>query len=174
MGLNKFLKLTVALHRRRALDNVNAIFDALEKESEIVINSEPEKRVVGLDNRLTVRELCKIAHTQAKEKGSHDEAVIDVPRSLMLIVSEVSEAMEADRKNLYAYSDLVQSMDVKDTPEVFEVFEACVKNTFEDELADVVIRVADLCGAMGINLEKHIRLKLAYNATREHKHGKRY
>lgn len=41
------------------------------------------------------------------------------------------------------------------------------------ELADVVIRVADLCGAMGIDLDEAVRVKLAYNETRKHRHGGR-
>ena len=42
------------------------------------------------------------------------------------------------------------------------------------ELADAVIRIADLCGYMGIDLEAAIREKMAYNATRPHKHGKNF
>lgn len=55
-----------------------------------------------------------------------------------------------------------------------QAFEDHVKDTFEDELADTVIRILDLCGARGINLEKHINLKLKYNRTRERMHGKNY
>jgi NTP pyrophosphatase (non-canonical NTP hydrolase) len=40
------------------------------------------------------------------------------------------------------------------------------------ELADIVIRVADLCGHLGINLERAIEVKMQYNATRPHKHGR--
>ncbi|MFZ7121734.1 MAG: hypothetical protein ACOWWH_12410, partial [Eubacteriaceae bacterium] len=55
-----------------------------------------------------------------------------------------------------------------------DVFENKIKDTFEDELADTVIRILDLCGARGIDLERHINLKLKYNATRERMHGKNY
>jgi NTP pyrophosphatase (non-canonical NTP hydrolase) len=53
-------------------------------------------------------------------------------------------------------------------------FKENIKDTFEDELADTVIRILDLCGARGIDLEKHIYLKLKYKATRERMHGKNY
>lgn len=42
------------------------------------------------------------------------------------------------------------------------------------ELADAVIRIADLCGHLGIDLEAAIDLKMAYNETRPFKHGKRF
>ncbi len=53
-------------------------------------------------------------------------------------------------------------------------FNALVKNTFQDELADIMIRVMDLAEMKGIDLEKHILLKMRYNSMREHKHGKLY
>ena len=53
-------------------------------------------------------------------------------------------------------------------------FKEYVKDTFEDELADVMIRVMDLAAFKGINLEQHILAKMRFNAMREHKHGKKY
>jgi hypothetical protein len=44
----------------------------------------------------------------------------------------------------------------------------------EDEVADAIIRLLDFCGARGIDIDWHIKNKLRYNATREHKHGKKY
>jgi len=41
-----------------------------------------------------------------------------------------------------------------------------------EELADAVIRVADICHQLGINLEKEIAEKMAYNAKRPRKHNK--
>ncbi len=57
---------------------------------------------------------------------------------------------------------------------VRQEFEVAIKNSFEDELADVMIRVMDLAAFKGIDLEYHIKMKMAYNAMREHKHGKKY
>ena len=42
------------------------------------------------------------------------------------------------------------------------------------ELADAVIRIAHLCGAVDIDLEARIVEKLAYNATRPYKHGRAF
>lgn len=119
---------------------------------------------------LTLKELGRRAYEIAKVKGFHDDP-IDIPRSLMLIVSELAEALEADRKNKRA--DL--SAFAPDPFRPFrEKFEEYIKDTFEDELADAAIRLFDLSTALGIDLETHITLKMKYNETRGHKHGKRY
>lgn len=74
-----------------------------------------------------------------------------VPAKLCLIHSEVSEAMEGHRKGL---------MDDK-LPH---------RSMIEVELADAVIRIADLAGALGLDLGGAIAEKLAYNANRaDHK-----
>lgn len=39
------------------------------------------------------------------------------------------------------------------------------------ELADVIIRVADMCGRYGIDLEAALRIKQVFNRTRPRKHG---
>ena len=53
-------------------------------------------------------------------------------------------------------------------------FEHAVKSTFEDELADIMIRVMDLAAYKGIDLDNHIKVKMRYNAMRGYKHGKKY
>lgn len=40
------------------------------------------------------------------------------------------------------------------------------------ELADIIIRVLDYCGAKDINIQLAVVEKLAFNRTRPHKHGK--
>jgi NTP pyrophosphatase (non-canonical NTP hydrolase) len=70
---------------------------------------------------------------------------------LMLIVSEVAEAMEGDRKGL---------MDDK-LPH---------RSMREVELADALIRICDLAGAYNLDLGGAVAEKLAFNAQRpDHK-----
>lgn len=64
---------------------------------------------------------------------------------LALIHSEVSEALEAFRIGDPA--------------------------NFAEELADVVIRVLDLAGGLGIDMDREVHRKLAKNRMREHRHG---
>ncbi|MDD3779605.1 MAG: hypothetical protein PHX26_06065 [Proteiniphilum sp.] len=135
----------------------------------------------------TLNQLRDEIHENAKNKGFWDS-----PREagtlLMLCVSELAEAMEADRKDRFAKIDrfdkkLETSRVITEgvilggvTPEAswLAKFEECIKDTFEDELADTIIRILDICGARGIDIDKHIELKMKYNATRERLHGKKY
>ena len=74
-----------------------------------------------------------------------------VAEKLVLIHSEISEAMEAARKNL------------KDD-------KLPHRRGVEVELADAVIRILDLAGALQLDLAGAIQDKLAYNAVRlDHK-----
>ena len=96
---------------------------------------------------------------------------------LMLITSELVEALEADRCNDRASSYLLDDpalINGSDDTVFWRVFESNIKDTVEDEMADALIRILDYCGAMNIDIENHIEMKLRYNAMREHKHGKKY
>jgi NTP pyrophosphatase (non-canonical NTP hydrolase) len=132
-----------------------------------------------------MEQLIKRAHEMAKEKGFW-ETERNVPEILMLIVSELSESLEALRKDHYAdkgvVKDLLQDLELNKTDEEFVIkalefkvkFDEGVKSSFEDEIADVAIRLFDLCGGLGIDLQKHIELKMMYNSMRGYKHGKKF
>jgi len=116
---------------------------------------------------MTIKELQISCHKIAKEKGFWNDTEVDagngyntsipcnIPEKLMLIVTELSEACEALRNN--------NKQDVSKNWR---------KDTFEDELADVAIRLFDLAEAEGINLTYQIEQKLNYNKSRPPKHGK--
>jgi NTP pyrophosphatase (non-canonical NTP hydrolase) len=132
-----------------------------------------------------MEQLIKKAHEMAKEKGFW-ETERNVSELLMLIVSELAEALEALRKDHYAdngvVKDLLQDLELNKTDEEFVIkalefkvkFDEGVKSSFEDEIADVAIRLFDLCGGLGIDLQKHIELKMMYNSMRGYKHGKKF
>jgi NTP pyrophosphatase (non-canonical NTP hydrolase) len=116
--------------------------------------------------------ISKKVHSNNVEKGFYEETP-SVDRSLMLIVGECSEAHEAYRKGRRAESEFVES-----TKEDIQIdknnFETYVKDSLEDEVADVIIRCLDFCGFHDIDIGHHINMKLAYNRERPHKHGKRF
>ncbi len=106
-----------------------------------------------------------------KAKGFWDNER-NVGEMLMLIVSELGEAMEAHRK--HQFSDWEGYHNEEGQNGASEAFKANIKDTFEDEIADVAIRLLDLTGGLGIDLEKHLNHKVAYNKTRARLHGKKY
>lgn len=107
-----------------------------------------------------VDRLVDACHGASKNAGwwrdlSTGESIITRPHvvgeKLMLVVSEVAEAMEGHRKGLP--DDKLPH-----------------RPMIEVELADAVIRIADLAGALGLDLGGAIVEKLAFNAVRpDHK-----
>lgn len=129
-----------------------------------------------------INNLVKIVHDNAIRKGFHDDET-NIPALLCLVHSEISEALEADRSGIYTsfkngikINDLIDLNNEKyDDIEMFKkYFLTYVKDSFEDELADVVIRIMDIAGLKGIDLESHIKAKIRFNSTRGYKHGKKY
>lgn len=132
-----------------------------------------------------MKNLIAQAHGTAKEKGFWDTER-NVSEMLMLIVSELAEAQEALRKGHYAEKSIAdglkKDLELNHYDEEFtmdigiwkSLFEEKIKSSFEDEVADVAIRLFDLCGGMNIDLEKHIELKMKYNSLRGYKHGKAF
>jgi NTP pyrophosphatase (non-canonical NTP hydrolase) len=106
-----------------------------------------------------------------KEKGFWNQSR-NVGEMLMLVTSELGEAMEAHRKGRFAdwekYENLLQEHGTN------TAFKESIKDTFEDEIADAIIRLLDLAGGLGIDLEKHLLNKTDFNKERPHLHGKNY
>ena len=119
---------------------------------------------------LMVNDLVDKAGKHAKDKGFHDKE-LSIGEALMLVVSELSEALEAARNGRWAgkllTSDVVCNYSM-------EKYEALVRGTVEEEIADAVIRLADFCFRCGIDLEWHIKEKMEYNKRRPHLHGKEF
>lgn len=84
------------------------------------------------------------AFETAKAHGWHDEELPD-ETCLMLIITEVSEAVQADRAENYA-DRLSFDIQMSHGEDFKTTFDVNIKNSIEDELADVVIRCLDLAG----------------------------
>lgn len=129
---------------------------------------------------------AKQIHENNKAKGfwSAGAENQNVGELLMLVVSELGEAMEAHRKGKFANigrMDFELSEDLSENEYLLksqniqrEKFEFHVKDTFEDEIADAIIRLLDLSAGLDIDIEKYINLKVEYNKSRERLHGKKY
>lgn len=183
-------------------------------------------------------ELAKEVHANAVAKGFWNEPHSD-NHYFMLVITELSEAVEAHRKGRTA--SIPEGLEDFPDKAFAPSFEAHIKDTLEDELADTTIRLLDLYGSIieedadtidlsedvnenyklligldgkdlpelayeavcylcesqiiaplmmkfynalccimniaeriGIDLERHVRLKMRYNATRPRLHGKKY
>jgi len=95
----------------------------------------------------------------------------EIASKLCLVHSEVSEALEEVREaNLSPY----YTLNVNGSDETVIVPGGTVNAKPEglpSELADVIIRVFDLCGYMGVDIVTALRVKMDYNKTRSHRHG---
>ena len=185
-------------------------------------------------------EQAKKVHANAVAKGFWDEPHSD-NHYFMLVITELSEAVEAHRKGRTA--SIPEGIEDFPDKAFIPSFEAHIKDTVEDELADTAIRLLDIYGGiikkkadtpditeqvkenyshdsdffkeleeftewtfilvhdlsanpiistpllkiynglctlicmaecLGIDLERHIHLKMRYNATRPRLHGKKY
>lgn len=177
------------------------------------------------------------AYDNAVKHGFHDQS-LSVGHCIMLVLSEVGEIVEADRKGR-GRCDLGIFDDAMRTKNFVSSFKEYVKDSVPDEMADVCIRLFDICGVfnvvpdylsegdmrdtfdalckdmsfcercfmlscllcrcedldtnslssiiggaltfiscmatdMGVDLARHIELKMEYNETRPKKHGKKY
>ena len=133
-----------------------------------------------------LNEASQKIYKASKLKGFYEKPR-EIGTLLMLVVSELAEALEADRKNnsnkLEIFLDDLKyaklsiedfSLQNDNYNWIKNKFETTIKDSFEDEIADAIIRLFDLCGYMNIDIEKHIDLKLKYNQGRPAKHGKNY
>lgn len=99
--------------------------------------------------------LSKEIHETAVEKGWWDKekdlSNISVAVKVLLIISELSEGVEALRGNRWEGS--------------------IGTGSFSEELADAIIRILDLCFASGIDISWYINEKMKYNKNRPFRHG---
>jgi NTP pyrophosphatase (non-canonical NTP hydrolase) len=91
----------------------------------------------------------------------------NVPTKLMLVVTELGEAMEAYRhltdKTL---NHCMATATISDEKQIEWLA------NFKEELADTVIRLLDLTGSLGIDIDHAVAEKMVVNEARPRKHGK--
>ncbi len=116
--------------------------------------------------------VCDV-HNNAIAHGWYDEQ-----RSfgdlIALCHTELSEAFEEYRNGYKA--DEVYGKGYPETKMSVKVFEETYTDRVKPEgvpfeLADAIIRIFDMCGYYGIDIESAIRIKHKFNKTRPYKHG---
>ena len=94
---------------------------------------------------MTINELAEYCYTRARANGHYDRAWT-FPELMMMVVCELSEAVEADRRDM--------------SPMI--------------EMADALIILLGICTHYGMDVEAEVLHKLKYNINRPYKHGKEY
>jgi NTP pyrophosphatase (non-canonical NTP hydrolase) len=112
-------------------------------------------------NHLTIRALQVRAGDNARKHGfGFPTNNAEINEKLLLIVSEITEAMDELRAGIQPTQVYTE---FPDKPCGFGI-----------ELADAVIRILDLASCLGIDLEGLILQKMTYNEGRPFKHGKEF
>ena len=107
----------------------------------------------------SIREIQKDVHQTAVEHGWWEGTTKEncpIAEKIALMHSELSEALEEFRSVI----ELPDYYMINGKPEGIVV-----------ELADCIIRILDLAGFMGWDIEEALKLKMAYNETRPYRHG---
>lgn len=97
---------------------------------------------------IDLNKLAKKAFEEAKAKGFHDKELSD-EHCLCLVISELIEAVEADRCNRYSSES---SAMFKEAVLSKETYDRAIKGSVEEELADAFIRLLDLAGLRNIEI----------------------
>jgi hypothetical protein len=128
-----------------------------------------------------------------KRNGFH-EAPFNLGEKLMLINTELSECLEADRighhSDIPTFEKRLQELNGSMNPNLLEagspeemtqrkehfktVFKRYIKEGVEAEVIDALIRLFDLCYIMNIDMDTLFDLITKNNSLREYKHGKKY
>lgn len=118
--------------------------------------------------KINLNKLRDKAYKTACEHGFHDQELSN-EHWLCLVISELMEAVEADRndnwnriakveqfKKRLEISRVCQGLDPEISKERgYEVtYNACIKGSIDEELADAVIRLLDLAGLRNLNLNR--------------------
>ena len=110
-------------------------------------------------SELTIKELMEQSWAHAESKGFHQKEKT-FAEDCALFHAEISKALEEYRQGIPLTSVYYGHELPSKKPEGVPI-----------ELADVIIRIADVCKTHGIDLEAAIKAKIEYNKTRPHLHG---
>jgi len=114
----------------------------------------------------TLNEIANAVHQLAWDKGWHSSNEGEdsfIERSCNNLHDEVSELHEAWRTGkLHKLCDKADKMILSGLSPL-----TCM----EEEFADIIIRVLDNCKKLGIDIQRVVETKHAYNASREFRHG---
>lgn len=105
---------------------------------------------------MSLTKLSKDVHKLARRNGFWENRTAkDIPAALMLVVGELSEAVEELRAGRKAYYK--------------NIGKPC---GYGIEFADAILRLIDIVAFMGLDIDDLLHIKHEYNKTRPYLHGK--
>ena len=90
-----------------------------------------------------IEDYIERAHYNAEKHGWHNEKLSKM-HYVMMIITEIAEMVEADRRG--HHPDMKGFQEAKKYQEFFYAFDAYIKDSVEDEMADICIRIFDMAG----------------------------
>lgn len=135
-------------------------YDAdFDKQKLFTVKVDYTKNYMNLPTKEELNALRDECYKIACEHGWHDEEHSE-RHFLCLVITELSEAVEADRKDRHAdLKSFNQSVETDYVP-IATAFEGYIKDSVEDELADAAIRILDLAGLQDCDIGEAVTVRL--------------
>lgn len=107
-------------------------------------------------------ELRDKAYQSAMEHGFYDKKTYSDEHYIMQIICEVAEMVEADRKGEFANVEAFKNSDTDNDEDFKDEFNLFIKDSLEDEMADIAINVLSYSGLKGYEIDLYIHNILDY------------
>lgn len=102
---------------------------------------------LGIITKEDLEVLSKQAFESAKSKGFYSDTGIDTTFYLMFIIVEMSEALQADRKDRHGSIEDYES-EIEMGRDIPTAYKNTLEGTVESEFADIAIRILSLLGSI--------------------------
>ncbi len=137
------------------------------------------EEVQDMRDKINVGEKLALVHSEVSEANDSltvaEIGLYNIRRKVQEIVSaEVLGIADGKFRLADIHSAISRALEAARQPVMLQDEHCPVFTNFAIELADAVIRIFNLCGAFGIPLGEAIFAKVAANAERPYRHGKRF